>query len=95
MPILDGFDANSLHFEPGAGERHNLGRLRALRPGVNYLICHPAQAGEELSAICPDAHARDFERSFYGGPAGRRALEAEGIRTLGMRALRDLMRDAA
>jgi predicted glycoside hydrolase/deacetylase ChbG (UPF0249 family) len=95
VPILDGFDANSLHFAPGEGERHNLARLRALRPGINYLICHPAQAGEELSAICPDAHMRDFERGFYGGPAGRRALEAEGIRTLGMRALRDLMRGAA
>jgi hypothetical protein len=95
VPILDGFDANSLHFESGAGERHNAARLRGLRPGINYLICHPAQGGEELSEICPDAHARDFERGFYGGAAGRRALEAEGIRTLGMRALRDLMRGVA
>jgi len=95
VPLLDGFDANSLHFEPGAGERHNAARLRGLRRGVNYLICHPAQAGDELSAICPDAHARDFERGYYGGEAGRRALESEGILTLGMRALRDLMRGAA
>ena len=92
VPLLDGFDANSLSFAPGQGEAHNLARLRGLRPGVNYLICHPAQGGPELSAICPDAHARDFERGFYGGEAGARALEAEGIRTLGMRALRDLMR---
>jgi len=92
VPLLDGFDANSLGFAPGEGEAHNRTRLRGLRTGVSYLICHPAQGGEELSAICPDAHARDFERSFYGGEAGRRALEAEGIRTLGMRALRDLMR---
>jgi hypothetical protein len=92
VPILDGFDANSLGFAPGQGEAHNLGRLRGLRPGVNYLICHPAQGGPELSEICGDAHARDFERGFYGGEAGRRALEAEGIRTLGMRALRESMR---
>jgi predicted glycoside hydrolase/deacetylase ChbG (UPF0249 family) len=92
VPLLDGFDANSLSFAPGQGEAHNLARLRGLRPGVNYLICHPAQGGPELSAICPDAHARDFERGFYGGEAGARALQAEGIRTLGMRALRDLMR---
>jgi predicted glycoside hydrolase/deacetylase ChbG (UPF0249 family) len=92
VPLLDGFDANSLSFTPGQGEAHNLARLRGLRPGVNYLICHPAQGGPELSAICADAHARDFERGFYGGEAGARALEAEGIRTLGMRALRDLMR---
>jgi len=92
VPILDGFDANSLHFEPGGGELHNASRLRGLGQGISYLICHPALGGEELSAICPDAHARDFERGFYGGAAGRRALEAEGIRTLGMCALRALMR---
>ena len=92
VPVLDGFDANSLGFAPGQGEAHNRSRLRGLRPGVNYLICHPAQGGAELSAICPDAHARDFERGFYGGEAGAHALADEGIRTVGMRALRNLMR---
>jgi predicted glycoside hydrolase/deacetylase ChbG (UPF0249 family) len=92
VPVLDGFDANSLGFAPGEGHAHNLARLRGLRPGVSYLICHPAQGGPELSEICPDAHARDFERGFYGGEAGRRALESLGIRTLGMRALRESMR---
>jgi predicted glycoside hydrolase/deacetylase ChbG (UPF0249 family) len=92
LPVLDAFDAESLHFEPGGGEAHNLKRLRRVRPGLNYLICHPARGGEELSAITPDAHMRDFERGFYGGEAGRRALEREGIRTVGMRAIRDLVR---
>jgi predicted glycoside hydrolase/deacetylase ChbG (UPF0249 family) len=92
VPVLDGFDSNSLGFPPGQGEAHNRSRLRGLRPGVNYLICHPAQGGAELSSICPDAHARDFERGFYGGEAGARALAEEGIRTVGMRALRNLMR---
>ena len=80
---------------PARASATTASRLRGLRPGVSYLICHPAQGGEELSEICPDAHARDFERGFYGGEAGRRALEAEGIRTLGMRALRSLMRGVA
>jgi predicted glycoside hydrolase/deacetylase ChbG (UPF0249 family) len=95
VPLLDGFDANSLHFAPGEGEAHNRGRLRGLGPGVHYLICHPARGGEELAAICPDAHCRDFEHRFYGGESGRRALADEGIRTLGMRALRELMRAGA
>ena len=69
-----------------------MARLDALGPGVHYLICHPAKGGEELDAIAPEAHARDFERRFYGGEAGRHALEERGIRTVGMRALRDLMR---
>jgi predicted glycoside hydrolase/deacetylase ChbG (UPF0249 family) len=92
IPILDGFDANSLGFAPGEGEPHNRSRLRGLRTGIHYLICHPAQGGSELSEICPDAYARDFERGFYGGAAGESALAEEGIRTLGMRALRDLIR---
>ncbi len=92
IPVLDGFDDRSLHFAPGQGAAHNEARLARLGPGVSYLICHPARAGEELDAISDDAHMRDFERRFYGGEAGRRALETEGIRTIGMRALRDLVR---
>ena len=95
IPSFDGFDADSLHFEPGRGEAHNRARLAGLPPGVSYLICHPARDGEELRAIAPDAHMRDFERRFYGGEAGRRALAEAGVRTLGMRALRGLVRGEA
>ena len=91
-PILDGLCADSLHFEPGGGQAHNRERLRRLAPGVTYLICHPARGGEELDAIAPEAHCREFERTFYGGNAGREALASEGITTVGMRALRDLLR---
>jgi predicted glycoside hydrolase/deacetylase ChbG (UPF0249 family) len=93
VPILDGFDSDSLGFPEGEGEQHNRQRLARLRPGVNYLICHPAQGGEELDAVARDsAHQRDFERSFYGGETGRRALAEAGVGTVGMRPIRDLMR---
>ena len=92
IPLLDAYDANSLHFEEGQGEAHNRARLAGLGVGVSYLICHPALAGEELAAITETAHMRDFERRFYGGEAGARALEAEGLRSVGMRPLRDLVR---
>jgi len=95
VPILDGMDANSLSFAPGEGAAHNAARLDGLGTGVHYLICHPARGGEELGAIAPEAHARDFERGFYGGEAGREALASRGIRTVGMRPLRDLMRGQA
>ena len=93
--VMDGFEANSRSFAPGQGESHNRKRLAGLGAGVSYLICHPAQAGEELSAIAPEAHCRDFEASFYGGPDGAAALKAEGIHTVGMRPLRDLLRKTA
>ena len=93
VPVLDAFDAESLDFPEGEGLAHNLERLDRMGSGVTYLICHPARDGEELRAAMPwGAHQRDFERSFYGGEAGRRALEERGIRTVGMRRLRDLMR---
>ena len=92
VPLLDGFDDRSLHFDPGGGEAHNLARIEKLCVGVSYLICHPASAGEELSAITETEHMRDFERSFYGGETGVRALADAGVQTVGMRALRDLVR---
>jgi predicted glycoside hydrolase/deacetylase ChbG (UPF0249 family) len=96
IPVLDHFDADSLGFPEGRGEAHNRGRLAGLPRGVSSLICHPARDGEELRAVPPDsAHQRDFERLFWGGPAGRRALEEAGVRTMGMRPLRDLVRAAA
>lgn len=92
IPLMDGFDANSLHFERGGGAAHNQARIDALGPGVNYLICHAAQGGDALDAITADAHMRGFERSYYGGESGRAALERAGVATIGMRPLRDLVR---
>jgi predicted glycoside hydrolase/deacetylase ChbG (UPF0249 family) len=92
VPILDHFDANSLGFAEGGGEKHNLERIAALREGVTYLICHAAKDGPELRAACDTPHQREFERTFYGGEAGRKALEEAGVKTVGMRALRDLMK---
>ncbi|MCC6639955.1 MAG: polysaccharide deacetylase family protein [Deltaproteobacteria bacterium] len=92
-PILDAFDAESLDFPEGEGLAHNRARIARLVRGVTYLICHPARDGEELrAAMTFGAHHREFERGFYGGEAGRAALAGAGVRTLGMRALRTLMR---
>ena len=93
FPVLTGLDLNSLAFAEGEGAAHNGRRLDRLPRGVSYLICHPAQGGDELRAITPEsAHQRDFERRYYGGEEGRQALAERGIRTVGMRALRDLLR---
>ena len=77
----------------GEGEVHNERRLARLPKGVSYLICHPSSEGVELSRIAPaQAHQPEFERAFYGGPAGRAALERHGVRIVGMRPLRALLR---
>jgi len=93
FPILDDWDDDSLTFEPGRGEAHNRARLAAVRPGVTYFLIHPARDGEELRQRTPEnAHARVFEHRFYGAPPGAAALATEGIRTVGMRPLRDAVR---
>jgi len=91
FPVLDGFDQDSLSFAPGEGLAHNRRRLDGLRPGVHYLIIHAAALDHELAVLTPHAHCREFERVFYGGAAGRAEFERRGIRTIGMRALRDLV----
>ena len=93
VPVFDAFDADSLDFPAGSGDAHQAKRLGRVLPGVNWLLCHASKEGEELTAVTPDsAHAREYERTFYGGEKGRRAFAAAGIRTVGMRALRDVMR---
>lgn len=93
VPILDAFDAESLDFPDGEGHAHNRSRIARLARGITYLICHPARGGEELrAAMTFGEHQRDFERAFYGGEAGRQALAEAGVKTIGMRALRELMR---
>jgi hypothetical protein len=42
-----------------------------------------------------DGHAREFERTFYGGEIGRRSFAERGIRTIGMRRVRSLLRGEA
>ncbi len=92
FPIFDGFDIDSLDFPPGGGLAHNRARLERLPRGVSWLICHAARMGDELAAISADAHAREFERTFFGGAAGRQLFDEQRIRTVGMRALRDALR---
>jgi predicted glycoside hydrolase/deacetylase ChbG (UPF0249 family) len=93
VPVFDAFDADSLDFEPGQGLAHTAKRLARVEPGLNWLLCHASQGGDELTAVTPgSAHARDFERTFYGGAQGKRAFQEARIRTIGMRPLRELMR---
>jgi len=90
-PLLDGYEIDSLSFAPGGGLSHNRERLKRLRPGVSYLVCHAAKDGEELRAIAPDAHCREFERRFFGSELGRGEFDEAGVETIGMRELRALL----
>jgi hypothetical protein len=56
------------------------------------LITHAAQGGDELAAITADWRARDEERRIYSDGSMARVLDTRGVRTIGMRHLRDLVR---
>jgi hypothetical protein len=92
FPVFDHFDADSLSFAPGTGPEHNARRLDRLGAGLSYLITHCAEGGPELESITHDWRQRDEEHRIYSDGTMAREIEARGMHTLGMRALRDLVR---
>lgn len=92
FPVFDQFNSDSLHFEPGRGAEHNRARVAGLGPGISYLITHCAQGGDELESIAPDWRQRDEERRIYSDGSMARHFAQSGVKTLGMRPLRDLLR---
>jgi predicted glycoside hydrolase/deacetylase ChbG (UPF0249 family) len=89
FPVFDHFEADSLSFTPGTGLAHNSARVDRLGPGLAYLITHCAEGGPELEAITHDWRQRDEEHRIYSDGSMAEALERRGIRTSGMRPLRD------
>ncbi len=68
-------------------------RLAALEPGVTELRLHPAVDTPELRALASDWETRvDDHRLVCADSTLAEALEAAGVRLLGYRALRDLVR---
>jgi predicted glycoside hydrolase/deacetylase ChbG (UPF0249 family) len=92
FPVFDGFEGSSLHFAPGSGLAHNRARLARLGPGLSYLITHCARGDDELRAIAADWRLREEERRIYSDGSMQLALEQAGIRSIGMRPLRELLR---
>lgn len=67
--------------------------LKSLKPGVTELYIHAALAGEELQHITNSWKTRAEEyRLFTTDPEVRKILEAQGIKRIGFRPLRDLQR---
>ncbi|MEX2205752.1 MAG: polysaccharide deacetylase family protein [Myxococcota bacterium] len=89
FPVFDQFEADSLSFTPGTGLAHNSARVDRLEPGLAYLITHCAEGGPELESITRDWRQRDEEHRIYSDGSMAKELERRGIRTSGMRPLRE------
>ncbi len=94
LPMFDDirsakFDTSSTHLDQ---MKHALGTLR---PGLTYFITHPAKDTPELRAIIPDRwQEREADYEALMQDELRVYLETQGIRVIGWRELRDLMRSS-
>lgn len=93
FPIFDGFEANSLRFEPGSGVEHNRARLQGLSPGLSYYITHCARADETRQALDEGWCLREEERQIFAEGEGAAWLLEFEIKPLGMRPLRQHLRE--
>ena len=89
FPVFDHFEADSLSFTPGTGLAHNSARVDRLGPGLAYLITHCAEGGPELESITRDWRQRDEEHRIYSDGSMADEMKRRGIRTSGMRPLRE------
>ncbi|HVC32205.1 MAG TPA: ChbG/HpnK family deacetylase [Chloroflexota bacterium] len=82
--------------EPERLEGFMIQAIRGLKPGVTEFVLHAAAAGDELTAIAPDAAARvEAHRLVVASEPVRRAVETEGIKLIGYRELREALRAGA
>ena len=93
FPVFDLVEAETPWYNPFVAEHHHRLRIDGLPDARNYFILHSALGGSDLKAFAPDWMQRDSER-FLFAPGGALAGEfaARGIKTLGMRELRDQAR---
>ena len=60
-------------------------RLDSLPEGLSMFVLHPAVDGDELRAIAPDWRSRVADHALCCDDRWRRAVEAAGVRVIGMR----------
>lgn len=94
FPLLD-----SIHMMPLDDPENRLQRAKAildgLPVGVSYFIIHPAQDTPELRAIAPDWACRAADYQLFLSEEWRQVVAQSGVKMIGWRALRDVMRQAA
>lgn len=66
--------------------------LCSLKPGLTEILCHPAIARDELRSCARDAFQREADFRFFTSEKTRQLISEEGIKMVGFRELRDLMR---
>ena len=96
MPLVDRFRITPGYDSVGKGGAPEYYEtiLRELQPGVTFFSLHPNAPGEIESLTPMKAHWRTFEHQYFQSDRLRDFIKAEGIETIGYRAIRDVMRNA-
>lgn len=67
--------------------------LHDLGPGLHYFAFHPCHDTPELRAMAPDWRCRIADYELFTSDLWRQAIEQSGVKVIGYRVLRDLMRE--
>ncbi len=93
FPLLDHIDMMPLDQSDHRLEAAKQ-RLDALPAGVSYFIIHPAKDTPELRAIAPDWACRAADYQLFMSDEWRQVVAESGVKVIGWRVLRELMRAA-
>lgn len=92
LPLLD--DIRMMPLEEPDGRLEQVKNvLKDLPAGITYLIIHPAKDTPELRAITSDWRGRVADFKTFASDALATLIKDAGVRIIGWRALRDLMRE--
>lgn len=91
FPLLDQVEGMSLD-QPENRIKEATEKLENLPVGISYFITHPSCDTPELRAIAPDYRCRVADYELFRSDAWRQVVEKSGVKVIGYRAVRDLMR---
>jgi predicted glycoside hydrolase/deacetylase ChbG (UPF0249 family) len=94
LPLMDGIMMMPLDQPKGQMEVVKQ-MIAALPVGITHFILHPAVNSPEVQAACPDWESRVANYETLMDPAFKQILADEGVKPIGYRHLRDLLRRTA
>ena len=92
MPLFDRVAGSPLENPPADRTAAVRDIIRNCIPGLNYLFLHACRDTPELRHIAWDWKLRTADLEVFSDPGLREFIESEGIRLIGMRELREILR---
>ena len=92
--VVDYIEGQTPWYNPFTAEAHHLRRIESGPDGLTYFILHAAEGSDELRTFAPDWLQRHEEHRLFSDGTIERGMDAAGIKRIGMRELRDQMRNA-